>query len=534
MKQLAIIAVCTAFGLTAVPALAQSSIAEWFNIAEEMRRDAGNRTDLQQSKDIHFRLIKNGHAASLVPFAEINLELGDIETAMRVFNEAANGGDLFAITRVAQAHATGAFGDKSQPEAGIDLLRKLAVNPENRRAILTLATVLEEGQLVEADPEAALALYQKLPENKTAMRRVASLYMSGDLGRVNPEAAIPAYQRAIDLGSPGLRTKLAEAQLAIGQYEAALMTMEEAIIEQDERALLQMVRWHRDGSFGPLSDKDRAIAALQALLASGAIEPDAANKFRVSVAGQQLEDGLYRDAAKTLAPAVLDRDPRALYRFMRWHIDGEFGPISDPVAGLTALRELIEDRDVSTAIFASFRLEDDIYSQVLDQDAVFNILADATKAGDSAATSALARAYRKMDIKGPHSELIERYAGQIDLDDRVLELIFASYDPTDHQLSRERAREILASVDGPGFIKGMLQLRSLERTSYVYVLQAELAKLGYYNGPQSGLLTSRTIRAMLDFCSASGFLDECRMGPISQESSELIIEAIAKQKRVSS
>ncbi|MDA9865563.1 hypothetical protein N9C96_02690 [bacterium] len=533
MRLLASVAVCALLGLTTVPAAAQN-VVEWYEAAEKLRRDAGNRGDLQKSNDIHLQLIKQGYSRSLVPYAELQLELGDVETAMRVFEEAANAGNLFAITRVAQLHATGAFGDKSRPEAGVDLLRKLAANSENRRAIVVLAEILAEGQVVDADPEAAMALYQRLPDDPLSLRRMADMYMSGAMGEVDAQAAIPAYEKAMELGNTGLGVRLAEAQLAVGRYDAAMETMEEAIVEQDERALLQLVRWHRDGAFGPLSDLDRAVLGLEELLASGAMEPDVANAFRVALASEQLKAGRYTEAANTIAPAVQARDPRALNRFMRWHTEGLFGPVSDPIAGIAALRELIEDRDVPTAIFASFRLDDPIYSQVLDQDTVLNILAEATEAGDGAATRALARAYRTADIKGPHQALIDRYAGQIDLDDRVIELVYAGYDPSNHRQSRERALELLSSVGGPAFVKGMIQLRSLERTSYVYVLQSELGNLGYYQGSQNGKLTSRTIRAMLDFCRDSGFLDACRDGPITMENSLLIVEAIAQRKRVSS
>lgn len=533
MKVLAFGLVLALWSLTASIAVAQSTIEEWYEAAEDLRRDAGNRGDLERSREIHFQLIKSGHVRSLVPFAEIQLELGDIESSMRAFQEAAGSGDLFAITRIAQAHATGEFGASSRPEAGVDLLRKLSANTENRRAILALAEILVDGELVDADPAAALALYERLPDNPSALRRMADLYMSGALGQVNAEAAIPAYEKAIQLGSVALRTRLAEAHLTLGHYEDALTTMEDAVADHDERALLQMVRWHRDGAFGPYSDPGRGAQALNELLRVGAIDAETANKFRVSLAGQMLEDGLHDEAARTLGPALRDRDPRALYRFMRWHMDGLFGPLSDQDAGIATLGELIQIRDVNTAIFASFRLQEDIYAGVLDRDTVLGILAEAAEAGDGAATRALARAYRTADIKGPHRELIDRYAVQIESDDRVIELVYASYDPTDHLQSRERASEILASVSGQAFVRGMMQLRSLERTSYVYVLQIELAALGYYDGPKNGTLTRSTIRAMLALCGDSGILDECREGPISKENSELIVEAVARLKRVS-
>jgi tetratricopeptide (TPR) repeat protein len=533
MKFLVLGLVLALWSLTPSTAAAQSTSEEWYEAAEDLRHDAMSRGDLERSREIHFQLIKSGHVRSLIPYAEIQLELGDVEASMRAFQEAADSGDLFAITRIAQAHATGEFGSSSRPEAGVDLLRKLSANTDNRRAILTLAEILTDGEVVEADPAAALALYERLPENPSALRRIADLYMSGALGEVDAEAAIPAYEKAIQLGGVALRTRLAEAHLTLGRYKDALATLEEAVADQDERALLQMVRWHRDGAFGPYSDPGRGAAALDELLRVGAIDAETANKFRVSLASQMLEDGLYDDAAKTLLPALRDHDPRALYRFMRWHVDGRFGPLSDQDAGIAALGELIRIRDVDAAIFASFRLQEDIYAKVLDRDLVLGILAEAVQAEDGAATRALARAYRTADIRGPHRDLVDRYAKQIELDDRVIELVYASHDPSDHLQSRGRAAEILATVGGQAFVSGMMQLRSLERTSYVYVLQVELAKLGYYDGPKNGALTKATIRAMLALCRDSGFLDECRKGPFSKENSQLIVEAVARLKRVS-
>ena len=529
-----IVLCCGILGVTCGPVSAQSTFPEWYDSAETLRKTAPDAGALQHARDIHTRLIQAGYDRSLVPLAEIYLEQGDISAAKLLFERAAKDGNLYAITRIAQAHTAGDFGDESRPEDGVELLRKLAANPENRRAITTLAKILFKGEIVPANPVEALELYKMLPEDATAQRQMAELYISGALGEVDVDAAINAYQMAISLGSTALRPSLAEAYLLNDNFQSALSTLEAAVADGDERALLRLVRWHRDGTLGPLSDPGKGATALDDLTASGLIDADQAHSFRASLAEQFLETGAFAEALQTLAPAVAEGHPKSLYRFMRWHLDDAFGPLSDPGAGLQALRVLTDAGHVDAAIFASYRLDNPLFASVADREKVFDVLAQAADEGDGAATRALLRAYRTADIRNAHRAVIARYADQVSMDDRVLELVYADYDSSNHRSSRERALDILQTVDGDAYTKGMMQLRSLERTSYVYVLQADLEFLGYYSGPRNGTLTSRTISAILDFCRDAGLIDDCRSGPISKENSRLIVNALQRRKAAAS
>lgn len=826
------VAVCLAL-MAPLPVAAQQSAAFWYDQAELLRLP-GTEQNLRRAVDIHYSLIQQGYTRSLVPYGEIHLEQGDVQTALRAFEEAAQSGNLYATTRLAVGHAKGEFGDLSQVQAGRELLERLAVNRENSRAILGLSDVYADGIGIEAQPQEALKLLQRLPEDGYALRRMGDLYLSGKLGSVEANSAEIAYRDAISRGrvsarlslarayiaqerydeavaeinrsvasgdpealyqlvrwhrdelfgplsdptaglaameqleqtgdidakavaslrvsfakdlvaagefqkandaiapavdaefdraqfevlrwhrdgaigplsdpmvavnqleslaergavdtetenkirvslakklladgrfgeasdvlepaveandetatlrfigwhrdgdfgplsdpilaarktedllalgsldadrANSLRVSLAKTLIAEGRFQEASDTVKPAVDAGDNRAVLRYIGWHRDGDFGPLSDASEAAKKMEDLLNAGSLDEPTANKLRVSLTGVLLDEKRYQEAADTIAPAIAAKDPDALFRYARWNLDGSFGPISDTetagkaiedVIGTgsietdkeTALRIALADtyiengryQDASDTIapaieandatalyrFARWHLEDG-FGPLTDKDKganamatlleignveaaaftsyqfggprhaaqnfehVMSILESAAREGNDTAGRALVRAYRKnprlvANSRERHRTVLAEYQEQLAPEQLAIETIYANYDTSNHIQSRQRAAAIMADLDNEAFAEGMMELRSLERTSYVYVLQGELEKLGYFDGFQNGLLNRRTLHAVLAFCRDANIIDQCNDGPISKEASEAIVLAIGERK----
>ncbi|MEM9709945.1 MAG: hypothetical protein AAF871_14280 [Pseudomonadota bacterium] len=590
--------------LAGASALHAQSLNEWFDRAEALRAGSATPEDLARARDIHYDLLDQGYGRSLAPYAEILLAEGKPGQALGVFQAAADAGNVFAETRLAVSHLDGSFGDLSDPELGLSMLETLAEDPANVRAVLALSRALATGAGGQpAKPAAALALLERLPEDGAALARKGDLYLSGALGTVDGAQAVLAYEAAIAAGRPGVLRPLARAQVAAGQYEAALATADQALAEGDLQILRERIRWHRDGQLGAASDPvagladvarlegagllaegegaDIRLALARALQsegrfaeALGALDPDhppsvvqrvwwhrdgglgslsdprqalaaldqlpldvAEETFdvpslRVSVAASLLDDGDPASALAAIERLVAMEDPLARYRLARWHINGALGEASAPEFGRELMRGLLAEGDVAATTYASYQLETGALG-ALDAEAIAVVLERAAVAGDGAATRALARAYRTHDFtdgKARHAAVLARYGDAIGPDSRVIEEVYAAYDERDHRGSRNQAAEILAAASGDGFVDGMMQLRSLERTSYLYVLQREMAALGLYRGRINGLLTNTTIQALLDLCRAEGFSETCAEGPISIPSSQAIVEAIALRR----
>jgi TPR repeat protein len=69
------------------------------------------------------------------------------------------------------------------------------------------------------------------------------------------------------------------------------------------------------------------------------------------------------------------------------------------------------------------------------------------------------------------------------------------------------------------------KMRITNPNAYVYLVQARLGALNVYNGRPTGLLTSKTTRAIHKYCLARSKADVCRKGPLTSEVASAISEA---------
>ncbi|ARE41242.1 hypothetical protein RGUI_3101 [Rhodovulum sp. P5] len=291
-------------------------------------------------------------------------------------------------------------------------------------------------------------------------------------------------------------------------------------------------RVYLDGEF-VRRDVDRAIGFFRAAVAGGY------DNARIGLSRALIEAGRGPEALQVIDAAVAEGVNGAAALRAEWHRDRSFGDASDREFGAADLGRLAEAGDVSAARRAliyherrSTRLPD------LDLPKVLAGLEAAASTGDRLAMLGLARAYRRLDWLIPdaaerHRKLIDEHGDSFDDRNAVAEQITALYDSDDHNGSRVAAYRLLDAQQGEAFSYGLIRLRSIEQTAFVYVLQNELARLGYDVGRINGFMTQKTLAATLQFCADTGIAGKCRHGPMLYGAGRLIADALAERRETS-
>lgn len=378
-------------------------------------------------------------------------------------------------------------------------------------------------------------------------------------------AAIDSWQRAADGGNDYAAFKLAEGHVTkqfdtLSRPEEGLTAMEVLAGKGNERAVFVLGDLYFRGEHVPanparalellasLTDNPSALTRVGKLYLGGdlgKVYPEGAIAAfgsavalgyaggLVDLAQAQMAGGHFEDALASMDKAVQLQVPKARYRYARWHIDGDFGHASDRAAGTSMLKTLIAERDLDAAMFASYRYVDGPKEvRDIDIESILAILDDAVETGDETAARILGRALRKLDMpsaKARYAKLLREH-GDLLGDIPVHQRINALFDPNDKAGSQEMAVQLLDPAKGEDFSKGLLMLRSIEKNIYVYMVQRELRSQGIYQGDLDGMLTNKTLSAMIDFCKQAGINKSCVQGPFSIEASRAIADALGARK----
>jgi TPR repeat protein len=432
------------------------------------------------------------------------------------------------------------------------------------------AEALRIGDGAAPDLESARRIHAALVAEGYAPSLVRLGAIHEELGQ--PDEAISAYERAIEeTDSDYARLRLAQAHAtgALGdgsRPEWGFEQLQELSRTADTLlADYALARAYEEGSGTPV-DLDAALALyetladrgyplaqgrLGALYAAGRGVPQdgvrAVAYYRAAAEGgydwaliglARTEVALGRGAAalETIERAVARGVAQAEARRAIWHFDGAFGAASDPAFGRRELVRLAEAGDVVAARDAIVRHERRSRRlKELDLDAVIAGLERAMEGGDSLATITLARAYRELswlipDARARHAALVEAYGRQLGPRYEMPERLEALYDRNRHAESRRRTYDALARSEGQAFARGLQRLRSIDEMAFVYVLQNELAALGYGPCAASGRLTSCTLNAVLAFCSDAGIRETCNHGPLTYPASLEISRALERAR----
>lgn len=179
--------------------------------------DAGQYEAAMQSFSEGFR---NGDAASGYYLARM-LELGlgveaDPTSAMRLYRQSAEGGNVEALNRVALMHYRGEAG-AAQDYAEAARLFGLAAEQGDRNALFNLGKLYFEGKGVEKDPAQAIAYYRQAADKDhiLALNTLGALYRAGATSAEDIARARGYFERSAAFGN------------AVGLFEMARLILEE-------------------------------------------------------------------------------------------------------------------------------------------------------------------------------------------------------------------------------------------------------------------------------------------------------------------
>ncbi|SCZ71850.1 hypothetical protein SAMN04488118_11312 [Epibacterium ulvae] len=355
-----------------------------------------------------------------------------------------------------------------------------------RAGILCLClslVVIQPARAVEGtDPKEAYALAEEL--RKTG-RSAAEWQQALDL-----------QQMLFTQGNKKSLLRVAQLHLLLGQQDAALQRFEQASAAGSSYARFLTANHHAQGDFGAASTPEVGLAALRQMAVgenAGRAQLALAQLYTKGIGGTEADgDALF----STLA---VEGNSRAASVVLRKH----------------------ERRGT--------RLPDlDVKAVVAAQEAHL-------AQGDRRAATVLARAYLRLrryipNAAARHRALVADHMALLPEKTRYAEVVSAEYDRRNHRASARALTAKLEPVTGESFTQAALRLRGIERTSFVYLLQKELAALQAYSGPVHGKLTRPTLQALLRYCRAQGGFDTCKHGPLNYDSSLLIARAIGMAK----
>lgn len=470
-------------------------------------------------------------------------------------------------------HMTNTF--KVTTGAAFSLALLLSAVPADAQSTTTLQERYEQAEALRLGTNGKTDLDQarKLHSELVASGYGQSLVRLADIEerQGNYQTAIDLYNDAISAGSTYAIYRLISGHVesgfgALSEPEKGFSQLEELSQQTENKQVRFLFSQALEEGLGTTPDPVRAMQVLKQLGAEGhgrslaklgnlAMQapglpadygPTISYYQRAADAGYDyaliglsralLADGQGAAALRTIEQAVEKGVRTAPSRMAIWHYQGDFGEASDKAFGRRELTRLAESGDVLAARAALINHERRSRRITeLDLPKVLAGLESATKDGDRLATVSLARAYRNLsflipDARAKHAALVAEYGDQMGVRSEVPERLHALYDRNNHRNSRKKAYEFLQQVEGEGFAYGLLRLRSIERTAYVYVLQKELADLGYYDGSATGFLTKRTILAIFDYCDEFGMSDTCIHGPISYDTASIMVKSLAEQR----
>lgn len=269
------LALSAGMALSASPAAAQAAnatdAAALLQEAEDLRLGRGVPMDLEAALQLHRKLAETGRGDSYVRMADILVALGRIPEAVVALETGRDIGSDFARRRLAIGNVRGAFGELSDPVAGVAELREIVQHSEDQLAKYTLARAMEDGTGAEPDIAAAFEIYEAMADqgHGPALQRLGDFERNGTFGVTDLTAATGFYRASAEAGVSFSWVLLARAHMADGNQIGALEALNDGAAAGSPQAAVERATMHFLQEFGVLSDKAFGQSELKRLAEGG-------------------------------------------------------------------------------------------------------------------------------------------------------------------------------------------------------------------------------------------------------------------------
>ncbi|MBP0483083.1 tetratricopeptide repeat protein [Sagittula salina] len=477
------------------PTQAAQTLNSRYKAVERLRKQARDTEQMQAVLEGYAGLAKEGHARSAFRMGNIfyrgTMTAPDAARGIDSYRKAAKLGYAPAWRYLAVALLSVGEG-----EAAFDAFAKARAAGIVGFDLIVAKAHLRHSFGGLSDPEAGLALLQ-------------TLTAAGD-GRARME----------------LGKTLSDAGSGFADFAAARRIFEELAGKGHGEATMRLAGLYRGGLGVP-----RHYPTAQVLYERAA--RSGVEGARLKVAEMQIRRGLFGNARRTLEHAVTDRVEGAEVALIDAEIRRQLGSRSDRAAALAALEEGLKSQDPRYGVLALELLSDHVPVS-LDRDVVVAQVRAAADHGHGDSAAALLRAARLvpgLGLRAQRPALLESYRDLLRDATRTGEEVRIIMDSQPRSKAREMIAERLDEASPEVAYDVMSAVARADRNDFIWLVQSEFKRRGNYSGHLTGTLTGSTLRAMLRFCAAEGYLDECRHGPLRGTAMRLMSASLAGDVR---
>ena len=450
----------------------------------------------------------------------------DSAKAMDAFQKASDAGVAAGAVNLGKMLIAGQ-GVAVDVDKGVALIQA-ATDKGDQGALQAMGDLYARGPL-PIDGAKAIDYFEKAAKagNAYATLRIGELYRDGLLVPQDLTRALDSFQKASDAG-------VAAGSVSLGKM---LIAGQGVAVDVDKGvALIQAAADKGDqGAFQALGDLySRGPLPLDGAKALENYEKSASagNAYAYIRIGEIYRDGVLvkanpKRAIENFKLAAAKGQPSGVASLASGHVYRKFGTLSKPETGIKLLVEaqaagnLQGMGTLANAYLYGLGVKKNVAKAVA-------LLAAGAKGGDKGSVNQLISYYRdgrgKDIARSPRKAkaVLETYRALLQPGEaRLAELLIDASTAFDTR-AYARIAEELRTVPSTQRAGAINQLRSANENAYVFVVQSALAEKGLYKGKPNGQLTAPTVRAIAAFCAANGRASECRQGPMSGRTTNVL------------
>lgn len=212
------------------------------------------------------------------------------------------------------------------------------------------------------------------------------------------------------------------------------------------------------------------------------------------------------------------------------HLRGELGQSSSPEVGDELAAHVLASSDAEAVVLLARAASSAALQDKVNQIDVAAALERVALAGDAKAAPLFLRMTRSVkdlpDGTKRAQALVQTLGDTATNEDLLYEVVMLDIADARSQSDWSAIAEQVAQMDNAHFSRALMELARANKNILVRTLQARMAVEGK-DVDQSGLLTTKTIRAIFALCKEKGILDQCQQGPIAPASIRAIAKAYA-------